>query len=257
MAVGRPAPTSRAKVGPGQHRHRAPVAQHLARHLVRQQAGVALEALGGPGDAHLGRPAAAPAASAGRESHGWARPPARRCTPASAIARSADDLQGVGECRVRAGSAHCARELRICASCCASRPHRRVGLPARANWMASAVPQEPAPSTAIGVCAACSCTRPAQPEVRCVAWSSSATDCACAPRYSASKFTGGSSSCGKPPCDHQLRHHRARVREQHARADAGDGALGVLLGEVLHHEQRRPASLPPGTASCRSAWPTR
>ena len=55
----------------------------------------------------------------------------------------------------------------------------------------------------------------------------------------------------------ELRHHRARIREQHARADARDRALGVVLGRGSASGTRRPASPRRGTASCRSASPTR
>ena len=103
----------------------------------------------------------------------------------------------------------------------------RVALPARANWMASAVPQEPLPSTAMGGDAI-------------------------------SSFAGGGELADRlrlrvqvqrievhrrqqqlreAALRHQLRDHRARIREQHAGADAGDGALGIFLGQVLHQER--------------------
>ncbi len=53
MAVGRPMPTSLRESRPGQHRQRRGRAQHFARHLVGQLAGLELETLGGPRHARV------------------------------------------------------------------------------------------------------------------------------------------------------------------------------------------------------------
>ena len=178
--------------------------------------------------------------------------------PASARAQVRRDLEGVGEGGRRAGSARCARsaamlrELRARrgptgapggrrartarrARCPRSRRRaRRSGASRRAgSWAAGRQAER---GRSVG-------------RQRRLASGSRA--------YSASKFTGGSRNCGKPPWLTRLRDRRARVREQHARADGADGALGVVLREVADHEQAGLLHLDQEDASPRRTWPTR
>ena len=75
--------------------------------------------------------------------------------------------------------------------------------------------------------------------------------------YSASKLTGGSRNCGKPPWVTRMRDRGARIRKQHARADAADGALDVLVREIPHHESAGLLDLDQEDGGCRPAWPRR
>src|SRR5215469_12464650 len=119
------------------------------------------------------------------------------------------------------------------------RPQSLTGRPLRANWMASAVPQDPAPSTATGT-----------PADRPLMSASPAT-----PAFArASVGDGRLSLVGgvqrveihrrqqelrEAALAHQLRDRRTRVGEEHARADGADGALEIGLGEIADDEQSR------------------
>src|SRR5258706_6116537 len=108
---------------------------------------------------------------------------------------------------------------------CASRAHRRTACPARAHWIARAVPQEPAPSTAIreGSSAFTSILRGA----------------------GGSRIVGGKQrleihrrqeQLRKAAVSDQARDDRARIRKQHARADHAGGTAEFLVREILHQE---------------------
>ena len=66
----------------------------------------------------------------------------------------ADDLQLLRERGLRQVAGVAPLAAHALRSCAASRPQSRAACPARANWIASAVPQEPLPRTAMGAAAA-------------------------------------------------------------------------------------------------------
>ena len=121
MAVGRPAPTSRANVGPDSTAVGTCGAEHLGRDLVRQLAGLEFEALRGPGHAHARahqrrhrRQAFAKAvARHGDQQFVGGRAPPSRCRrrPRSAVRKAAARAGNAG-CGVPAASAAPARRIR-------------------------------------------------------------------------------------------------------------------------------------------------
>ena len=137
-----------------QHRDRAAGPEHLARDLIGQQAAVELEALGGPAQPHRRRQQRLELLQ--QRAKGMARHGDQHVVDAGERGRRASAIRCrlSGKRRVRADSGDCGARAPWSRICARSRPHSRVGRPARANWMASAVPQEPAPSTAMSACAA-------------------------------------------------------------------------------------------------------
>src|SRR5678816_3813485 len=108
----------------------------------------------------------------------------------------------------------------------ALRLHSRVGCPARANWMASAVPHEPAPSTATGSCDSSlsgALTAKFSWRARRAGSVRRALDLGLLLRNAARvhlvEVDRRQHEVREAALRHQLRHGHARVREQHVRAD--------------------------------------
>ena len=126
MAVGSPAPTSFAKVGPDST---APGrrAQHLSRHLVRQQAGGNLESLGGPGDAGVRAQVRLDVLQRGAKrmrGHG----DQRIARTVERLPQIGGDLQVVGECGVGQIALVAPRRAASSSICAPSRPHSWAGM---------------------------------------------------------------------------------------------------------------------------------
>ena len=230
MAVGRPAPTSRAKVGPDSTATSARGAELLMRDLVRQLAACPARSPWSPRRRCMSgaEPAQSPAAASG--TRGSERPAAHRGRRRAPPGATADHLQRVRKLAVRqvaivAPLARHGEQRRAVAA-----PQAHVAAP-RANWIASAVPHEPAPSTAMGACLRAWLPRlEAQFRGGLRAWFAA---------YSASKFTGGSRNCGNPPWVTSCETTARAYGNSTPGADAADGALKVLFRNS-HQEGPRP-----------------
>src|SRR5262249_7949801 len=119
------------------------------------------------------------------------------------------------------------------------RPQSRTGRPLRANWIASAVPQDPAPSTATGT-----------PADRPLMSASPATPALLSARTSVGDgrlpLVGGvqgveidrwQQELWKSALAHEMRDCRTRVGKEHARADGADGALEIVFREIADDEE--------------------
>src|SRR4051794_35905676 len=100
--------------------------------------------------------------------------------------------------------------------------------------MASAVPHEPAPSTA--TLAWCSCS--AFMELPCAVESVRGRGLRLIGRLCIQcvEVDWRQQELRETALRYQVRHRCARVREQHARANTADGALDVRLAQVAHQE---------------------
>ena len=157
-------------------------------------------------------------------------------------------LQAVGKRRLGQVALIDALARHRCA-CAADRgPTAAPACPARAHWIASAVPHEPAPSTAmpaarrLGALTALVLRGAVGLGLRLVA-------------NSASKLTGGSSSCGKPPwltsCETTARAYGNSTPGQ----ITADGAPSSSSDQVLHQECAGLLHLDQKQRSARPAWP--
>src|SRR6516165_6370372 len=121
------------------------------------------------------------------------------------------------------------------------RPQSLTGRPPRANWMARAVPQDPAPSTATGARA----DRPlmsASPATPRAAFAPASVGDGRLPLVGSVQrveIHGREQELRKAALAHELRDGRTRVGEQHSRADGADGTLQIRLGEIADDEEAR------------------
>src|SRR5260221_658840 len=106
----------------------------------------------------------------------------------------------------------------MASSCAPSRPHSWVACPSRANKMASAVPQEPAPMTVIG-----SARRVIQPLIH-----RGGRRSLLRLREQRVEIDQRQEEIGESTLDDEVGDHFARVRKQQARAEAADQALSIL-----------------------------
>ena len=148
--VGWPCATSSANDGP-ESTASGLAGQLLRRHLAHAPQRVELEALGGGDERPRPRRSTRRAARGRRRGRTPTAPPrARVSAPATAAREVGGRGQRRGQGDARAGSAALlARSLISRAPAPASRTHSRTSWPARARCAASAVPHEPAPTTAI------------------------------------------------------------------------------------------------------------
>ena len=137
--------------------------------------------------------------------------------PAQRLRQIRLERQRAAATACRAGSARCSGSPPCAPAAPRSRPHRRTGRPLRANWIASAVPHEPAPSTATGASRSAGVLMRVRAAVRCQLVVAG-VGCWLA-RVQRVEVHRRQQELREAALGHQLRDRRARVREQHARAE--------------------------------------
>ena len=246
MAVGRPSADFAREGGAGQHGLRHADAEHFVRDLVRQLARVEFEALGGPRDAHAVAQQRRDVLEAFAEAvarHGDQQFLRRRRRRARDRIRR---RSAFGKRRHRQVARVAARGRANAAICAASRPQSTVGCPVRARCTASAVPHEPAPSTAIAGRATASTAASFEVVTRTTAARGQLTVAAlgcCAAACCAARGMQGferherQQERREAALGHQIRDRRARVRQQVVRRHDREDLRDVGRDQVLDHER--------------------